>query len=81
MRHSRPGGNPVPYPQPFRRARCAVVVQLTRYRYEVRQVPRRANDFFTMAGAMATAVLRCGHVFSTIHMPTPGYQREHGTPK
>ena len=41
----------------------------------------RANDFFTMEGAMATAVLRCGHVFSTIHMPTPGYQREHGTPK
>ena len=30
---------------------------------------------------MATAVPRCGHVFSTIHMPTPEYQREHGTPK
>ena len=29
---------------------------------------------------MATAVLRCGHVFSTIHMLTPEYQREHGTP-
>ncbi len=29
---------------------------------------------------MATAVLRCGHVFSTIHMPTLEYQREHGTP-
>ncbi len=30
---------------------------------------------------MATAVLRCGHVFSTIHMLTSEYQREHGTPK
>ena len=30
---------------------------------------------------MATAVLRCGHVFSTIHLPTPEYQCEHGTPK
>ena len=30
---------------------------------------------------MATAVLSCGHVFSTIFMPTPEYQREHGTPK
>ena len=32
-------------------------------------------------GAMLTAVLRCGHACSEIHMPTPEYQREHGTPK
>ncbi len=30
-------------------------------------------------GAMATAVLRSGHVFATFHMPTPEYQRGHGT--
>ena len=28
---------------------------------------------------MATAVLRCGHACSAIHMPTPEYQREHAT--
>ena len=28
---------------------------------------------------MATAVLRYGHARSVIHMPTPEYQREHGT--